>query len=155
MKVWHWQVCFKAFSKRRSCIFGIMSLFPTWSYKSIHLVYGPDLNSWIIDTQEILDCNEKSLSTNIHQRPWWRQSVPVYPLSTLGRWAVRWQAQWFKDEERGILLVCKRELIQRSWFLINSGVIYNRSRLRADSSVTPSSHTHLLLNTNTQAWLAV
>lgn len=115
----------------------LLFLFPSEKNKLVPLVHSPDVDLWIIDTQEILECYEKSLSTNIHRQAWWRQSMLVYPLPTLAWRAARRQAQWFSDGKEGILLVCKRELIQRSWFLINSGVIYNRCGLSAQTAQLP------------------
>ncbi len=111
----------------------------------------PDVDLWIIDTKEILDRYEKSLSTSIHWQAWWQQSMLVYLLPTLAWRAARRQARWFRDGEEGILLVCKRELIQHSWFLINSGVIYNRYGLRAQTAQLPPLRTCARTHARTHA----
>lgn len=122
--------------------------FPQWR-ELVHLVHSLDVDLWIIDTKEILDGYEKSLSTNIPRQAWWQQSMLAYLLPALAWRAARRQARWFRDDEEGILLVCKRELIQHSWFLINSSVIYNRHGLRAQTARLPLyTHTHSLSHTD-------
>lgn len=51
-------------------------------------------------------------------------NLSSFTCSLPQRRAARWGVPWFRDGGEGILLVCKRELIQHSCFLINSGVIY-------------------------------
>lgn len=122
-----------------------MSLIPLphkWN-KLVHLVHSPNMDLWIIDPEEIADRYENHYPPTITGRH--DDSNLSCCTCFLCYWlAAKRQAQWFRDSEDGILLICKRELIQHSWFLINSSLIYNRHRVTTLTAIT-CTHTRLYI----------